>query len=387
VADLGLLPLSCSLILPERAGLMEAFHPLRAVVCGDCRLVQLAEPVEAGLQHAQGPSLALQAQDFARAMAERWELDAATPVVQIGSADGALLRHFAVAGIPVTGVEARAELADAAAARGIPTEVAAFGAFTARRLRAAGHEPALICAGEALARATDPHDIAAGLRILLAPGGVATADLPHLLRLLSEGEFDAFDHRRVCFPSLLAAEILLSEHGLVPFDVEELPPALGGLRLHLRHQEDPGKPATPSLLALQRREAEYGLDGMDAYRAFAARPVETKCALLDFLVGAQRAGRSVAAHGSSAAGNVLLNYCGVGPELLPFTVDPDPARQGKLLPGTRIPVRGPDAILHARPDFVLVLDRAQRGAVVQDMRAIRRWGARFVAPIPRLEVF
>jgi SAM-dependent methyltransferase len=168
-------------------------------------------------------------------------LDPSTTVLEVGSGDGRTLRHFARAGIPVLGIEASAELAEAAAARGIPTEAARFGAATARRLRAAGCEPCVILGGDALGRAADPHDVAAGFRILLAPGGVLVLEFPHLLRTVAAGEFDAIHHGRVSYLSLTTAEILLAEHGLVPFAAEEV---AGGaaLRLRFHHQEDAGKP-------------------------------------------------------------------------------------------------------------------------------------------------
>ncbi len=363
---------------------MEPFWPLCAMVCSDCRLVQLAEV--GAPQSAAGQDVPHRAGEMARGIISRLGLDPSTTVLEVGSGDGRTLRHFARAGIPVLGIEASAELAEAAAARGIPTEVARFGAATARRLRAAGCEPCVILAGDALGRAADPHDVAAGLRILLAPGGVLVLEFPHLLRTVAAGEFDAIHHGRVSYLSLTTAEILLSEHGLVPFAAEEV---AGGATLRLRfcHQEDAGKPMGDGVMAIRAREEEAGLGGPELYRAFGARLVEAKCALLDFLVGAYRAGRSVAGHGASPRAVTLLNYCGVGPELLPFVVDPDPRRQGRPLPGTRIPIRPPEAVFEARPDFLLILPSDQRREIMADMEPIRRWDGRFVVPIPTVQVF
>jgi hypothetical protein len=215
---------------------------------------------------------------------------------------------------------------------------------------------------------------------------VLILEFPHLLRTVAAGEFDAIHHGRVSYLSLTTAEILLSEHGLVPFAAEEV---AGGaaLRVRFHHQEDAGKPMGESVMAIRAREEEAGLGGPELYRAFGARLVEAKCALLDFLVGAYRAGRSVAGHGAPPRAVTLLNYCGVGPELLPFVVDPDPRRQGRLLPGTRIPIRPPEAVFEAKPDFLLILPSDQRREIMGDMEAIRRWGGRFVVPIPTVQVF
>jgi 2-polyprenyl-3-methyl-5-hydroxy-6-metoxy-1,4-benzoquinol methylase len=385
-ADLGMTPLAGATVPPEAAAAMEPFWPLRAMVCSDCRLVQLAEvgaPASPPQDAAPAPR---HGAAFARQLVLACELDATTPVLEVGSGDGSGLRHFLRAGVPVSGIEAMEELAEAAALRGIPTEAAPFGAFTARRLRAAGCEPAVILAGDALGQAADPHDVAEGFRILLPPGGMLVLEFPHLLRLIAAGEFDAIHHGRVSYLSLTTAETIMAEHGLVPFDAEELPQGGGILRLRFRHQEDLAKPVTEAVMALRAREAAAGLGGAEVYRAFGARLVEAKCALLDFLVGAHRAGRTVAGHGAPARGVTLLNYCGVGPELLPFTVDADPRRQGTLLPGTRIPIRAPEAVFQAQPDFLLILPWDQRQEITQDMRAIRRWGGRFVVPIPTLQV-
>ncbi len=389
-ADLGMTPLASACVPPERAAGMEPFWPLRAMVCSDCRLVQLSEvgaPAPLGVDESADALPLRGAAEFARRLVARWELDAATPVVEVGSGDGRRLRPFARAGLPVLGIEPAAVPAEAAIARGIPTEIAEFGAFTARRLRAAGCEPVVILAGDAVGRAADPHDVAEGLRILLAPGGVLVLEFPHLLRLIASGEFDAIHHGRVSYFSLTTAEILMAEHGLVPFEVEEVPAGGGVLRVLLHHAEDAGKELTSSVMAMRAREAAAGLGGPEVYSAFAGRLVEAKCALLDFLVGAYRAGRSVAGHGAPPRGNTLLNYCGIGPELLPFTVDPDPLRQGMLLPGTRIPIRAPEAVFEARPDFLLILPWDQRGEITREMEPIRRWGGRFVVPIPTVQVF
>jgi 2-polyprenyl-3-methyl-5-hydroxy-6-metoxy-1,4-benzoquinol methylase len=393
-ADLGLTPLANSYVAPERAAAMEPFYPLHALVCSDCRLVQLAEfetPQAIFGDYLYFSSYSASwlhhAEEYARMMAARLGLDDTTQVVEVASNDGYLLQYFARQGIPVMGIDPAANVAEVAIARGIQTEVAFFGAATARRLRAAGHAPALMCANNVMAHVPDLHDFVEGFRILLAPGGVLTVEFPHLLRLMQQNQFDTIYHEHFSYLSLMTAEQVLAQHGLVVFDVQELPTHGGSLRIFVRHQEDATKPVEQAVEDLRAREMAAGLAGPDAYRAFAAGVVETKCALLDFLVGARRAGQRVVGYGAPAKGNTLLNYCGVGPELLPFTVDASPHKQGLLLPGTRIPIRAPQAILEERPDFVLILPWNLKDEIAGQMAAIRDWGGRFVVPIPAIQVF
>jgi hypothetical protein len=286
----------------------------------------------------------------------------------------------------VLGVDPAANVARLAIARGIPTEVAFFGAAAARRLRATRPAPVLVAANNVLAHVPELHDFVEGFRILLAPGGVATFEFPHLLRLMEHVEFDTIYHEHFSYLSLLVAERIFGRHGLVIFDVEELPTHGGSLRLFVRHVEDTPKRVAPAVERVRAAERAAGLDGPEPYRRFAEGVVEAKCALLEFLIGAKREGRRVVGYGAPAKGNTLLNYCGIGPELLPFTVDRSPHKQGLLLPGTRIPVRAPEAILEEKPDYVLVLPWNLKDEVAAQMAVIRGWGGRFVLPIPRVQV-
>ena len=393
-ADLGTSPLANAYVDPAHGAAMEPFYPLHALVCSDCRLVQLAEfetpqaifseylyfssVSEGWLRHAEA---------YAARMTELLHLGPQTPVVEVASNDGYLLQYFARRGIPVLGVDPAANVAETAIARGVPTEIAFFGAATARRLRATHPAPVLTVANNVLAHVPDIHDFVEGFRILLGPGGVATFEFPHLLQMMRHNQFDTIYHEHFSYLSLMVAELVLEQHDLVVFDIEELPTHGGSLRLFVRHAEDTVKPVRPAVLAVREAERAAGLEGPAPYARFAERVVETKCALLDFLVGARRAGRRVAGYGAPAKGNTLLNYCGVGPELLPFTVDRSPHKQGLLLPGTRIPIRAPEAIFEERPDYLLILPWNLREEVAQQMAGIRDWGGRFVVPIPTIEVF
>jgi 2-polyprenyl-3-methyl-5-hydroxy-6-metoxy-1,4-benzoquinol methylase len=393
-ADLGMTPLANSYVDPARGSEMEPFYPLHALVCSDCRLVQLAEfespqAIFSNYLYFSSFSDAWlgHAADYAARMIERFGLGPQTPVVEVASNDGYLLQHFARRGVPVLGVDPAANVAQAAIARGIPTDIAFFGARTAFRLRETHAAPVLMAANNVLAHVPDMHDFVEGFRILLAPGGVVTFEFPHLLRLMEKNQFDTIYHEHFSYISLFVAERILGQHGLLVFDVEELPTHGGSLRIFVRHAEDSTKAETPAVERVREAERAAGLDGSDAYRRFAAGTVETKHALLDFLIGAHRAGKKVAGYGAPAKGNTLLNYCGVNKDLLPFTVDRNTHKQGLLLPGTRIPIRPPEAILEEKPDYVLILPWNLRDEIAAQMSCIRAWGGRFVVPIPTVQVF
>lgn len=256
---------------------------------------------------------------------------------------------------------------------------ARFGAAQARRLRAEGQAPDVIHAADLLARAEDPHDVARGARILLAPGGAVEMELPYLPAILEGGRIDLIGGAHRLWFSLRSAEILLAEHGLVVFDAEAGPD--GVLRLRLRHQEDASRAIGHSVAELRAREGAAAPDAA----AFRSRMAEMKCALLDLLIGARRNGQLVVGHGAGDGVDRLLRYCGVGPELLAFTTTD--GRAGGLLPASRIPLRAPEAIRAAKPDFLLMLPHDLTGGTAGRMRFIRDWGGRFVVPIPSVRVF
>ena len=394
-AYLGMTPMANAFVRPEAAAQAEPHYPLHAFVCDGCRLVQLGvfESPQAIFGDylyfsSYSRSWLKHAETYAARMAARFTLGPGSQVVEVASNDGYLLQYFAALGLSVLGVDPAANVAEVARARGIPTEVAFFGAATARRLRAAGTAPALMTANNVLAHVPDLHDFVEGFRVLLAPGGVATFEFPHLLRLMQHNQFDTIYHEHFSYLSLLVVERVFAGHGLAVFDVEELPTHGGSLRVFARHVADDAiHPVQPAVAAHRRAEAAAGLDDLAAYRRFARGVVDSKCALLDFLIGARRRGETVAAYGAPAKGNTLLNYCGVGPELVAFTVDRSPHKQGLLLPGSRIPIRAPSAIEEAKPDYVLILPWNLREEIAGEMAHVRAWGGRFVVPIPSVEVF
>ena len=393
-ADCGMTPMANAFIEPSAADRMEPFYPLHAYVCGNCKLVQLASfesPQAIFSDYLYFSSFSQSwldhAERYAARMTERFGLSAGSLVVEIASNDGYLLQYFAGRGIGVLGVDPAANVAAVANEKGIQTEVAFFGADTARRLQARGVAPNLMTANNVLAHVPDLHDFVEGFRILLAPSGVATFEFPHLLQLMRHNQFDTIYHEHFSYLSLSMVERLFAEHGLVLFDAEELPTHGGSLRIFLRHEANAALAQGSAVARVRNDEIEAGLERIETYRLFAKGVVDSKCALLEFLVDARQRGERVAAYGAPAKGNTLLNYCGVGPELIAFTVDRSPHKQGLLLPGTRIPIRPPEAILEDKPDYVLILPWNLRDEVVRQMSDIRSWGGRFVVPIPRVEVF
>ncbi len=391
-ADLGMSPLANSFITQERARNMEPFYPLQAWVCSDCRLVQLEQfesPSHIFSDYLYfssfSPAWLRHAERYAAAMWQRFHLDASSKIVEIASNDGYLLQYFHQRGAKILGVEPAANVAKVAIEKGISTEVAFFGVDTAQRLRDRGDAADLMAANNVLAHVPDLHDFVGGFATLLKPEGVATFEYPHLLRMMQLNQFDTIYHEHFSYLSLNVVKNLLARHGLRVFDIEELPTHGGSLRVFTCH-ENSSHQTTNAPARILQAEQSAGLDTPAPYRAFAEQVVRVKTDLLRFLLDAHQNGKTVAAYGAPAKGNTLLNYCGIGPELLPFTVDRSHYKQGTFLPGTRIPVRSPDAILEHKPDYLLILPWNLKDEITEQMAPIREWGGQFVVPIPSLTV-
>jgi len=391
--DLGLSPLCESYVAREDLDRMEPFYPLHVYVCGECFLVQLQEFVspeaiftEYAYFSSYAESWVEHMRRYADMITERLGLGRESLVVEVASNDGYLLQHFVRKGIPVLGVEPAANVARVAEAKGIPTLVRFFGAETAREMAAEGKQADLICGANVLAQVPRPDDFVQGLRLLLKPGGVITIEFPHLMRLMAESQFDTIYHEHFSYFSFLSAERIFAAQGLVLFDVEELPTHGGSLRVYARHAEDASKPVTARAEELRRREVEAGLLRLETYAHFGEQVKETKRKLLAFLIEAKRQGKSVVGYGAPGKGNTLLNYCGIRTDFIDFTVDRSTYKQGKFLPGTRIPIHHPDRIREARPDYVLILPWNFKDEIVAQMAGIRDWGGRFVVPIPEVRV-
>jgi len=386
-ADLGMTPLSNAFLKAEQLDRMERFYPLHAWVCGKCFLVQL-EQFEAP-EHIFSDDYA-----YFSSYSELWleharryvEMAAArfAPrfVMELASNDGYLLQYFAQRKVAVLGVEPAANVAAAAERKGVPTLVKFFGTATARELAAAGKRPNLLVGNNVLAHVPDLHDFVEGMRIVLAPQGVITMEFPHLLRLMQENQFDTIYHEHFSYYSLFVVERVFAQHRLTVFDVEEIPTHGGSLRIYARHAAD----ANSSVADLRRRETEAGLEKLETYSTFARRVKATKRKLLRFLVDANDAGKRVAAYGAPAKANTLLNYCGIRRDLLEYTVDRSPQKQGCFLPGTHIPVYAPEKLRETRPDYVLLLPWNLKDELVPQLDYVAGWGGKLVLPIPQVRV-
>ncbi len=391
--DLGMSPLANSYREPGDLRRMEPFYPVVAWVCERCWLVQLEElesPAAIFGRYAYFSSYSASWVAHARAYAEmaiaRFGLGAGSRVVEVASNDGYLLQHFAARGIPVLGIEPAANVAAAAEGRGIPTRVAFFGAAAGRQLREEGRGADLLVANNVLAHVPDINDFAEGLREALGPGGVLTLEFHHLLRLLAENQFDTIYHEHFSYLSLRAARRVLAAHGLTVFDVEELPTHGGSLRVYARHAADRRWPVSERMEALSAREEAAGLERAETYAAFGERVREARWALVEALIGRRREGKRIAGYGAAAKGVALLNYCGIGADLIEYVVDLSPHKQGRFVPGTRIPIHPPERLAATRPECILILPWNLREEITAQLGAARGWGAEFLVPIPEVKV-
>jgi SAM-dependent methyltransferase len=392
VVDLGMSPLCETFLTADQLNKMEPFYPLRVFVCQKCWLVQLEEFVSPDVIFGFYPyfssfsdSWLRHAERYAQLMTKEMGLTSDSLVVELGSNDGYLLQFFAGAGIPVLGIEPANNVAEAAIEKGIPTRSIFFGRETAKSLRDEGLSADLIVGNNVLAQVPDLNGFVAGIQTLLKHDGVATIEVPHLMRLVEENQYDTIYHEHFSYFSVIAVEQIAAEHGLHVFDVQELPSHGGSLRFFLQQAGGEPTPAKgPS--EIRGRETAAGLDTLEYYAAFESRVQKSKRALLSYLIAAREEGETVVGYGAPGKGNTLLNYCGIREDLLAYTVDRNPLKQGRFLPGTHIPIRHPDAIRETKPDVILILPWNLKNEIVEQMDFVRSWGARFVVPIPEVHV-
>lgn len=391
--DLGASPLSNSYLAPEQLRAMEPFYPLHAFVCEVCFLVQVDEvesPDSIFSDYAYFSSFSKSwlrhAERYAEMMVDRFGFGAESLVVEVASNDGYLLRYFKEHGVPVLGIEPAANVAKVAEEAGVPTRVTFFGVETARELLRECKQADLLVGNNVLAHVPALNDFVAALAMLLKPQGVLTMEFPHLVELMRNHQFDTIYHEHFSYFSLYTVERIFERHGLVLFDVEQLPTHGGSLRIFVKHREDASKPVAERLLHLRELERQAGIHRLETYQSFAQKVLETKRELVRFLLDASADGKRVVAYGAAAKGNTLLNYCGVRGDCLDYVVDLNPYKQGKYLPGTRIPIYPPDRVRETKPDYLLILPWNLKDEIMGQMAHVREWGGRFVVPIPRLEV-
>ena len=395
--NLGMSPLCESFVPPSRLQEPEPFYPLHVFVCDRCLLVQLLAYVSGeaifsdyAYYSSYSDSYLTHAKRYVAMAIERFGLTPAHRVVEVGSNDGYLLRYVMEAGIQALGIEPAANVAQDAVARGIPTLVKFFGGETARALAADGVRADLMVANNVIAHVADLNDFVDGFARLLAPAGIWTIEIPHLLRLVEGTQYDTIYHEHYSYFSFHAMEDVLRRHGLEVFDVEEIWTHGGSLRYFVRHAGEDGRggrlAVTPRVAEMREREREAGVTSLDWYAGFGDRVERSKWALLEFLIGVRREGKRVAGYGAPGKGNTLLNYCGIRTDLLEYTVDRNPHKHGMYLPGTRIPIHPPERIFETRPDYVLILPWNLAEEIVGQMHAVREWGGQFVVPIPLVRV-
>jgi SAM-dependent methyltransferase len=392
--DLGMSPLCESFLAADQVDAMEPFYPLKVMVCGTCFLAQVKEyvtPEHIFREYAYFSSYSEAWLDHARRYVDmaiaRFELSRQGRVVELASNDGYLLQFFVKQGYPVLGIDPAENVAKAAEARGVPTLARFFNKETASEIAGQGVLADLVIGNNVLAQVPDLNDFLAGVPILLRRGGVATFEFPHLLRLIEENQFDTIYHEHFWYFSLMAAERMLAAHGLRVFDVEELWTHGGSLRLFVCHADNAAQPTLPGVGKLVEREHAAGLRDLATYAAFAEQVRETKRRLLEFLIAAKRNGKTVVGYGAPGKGNTLLNYCGIRTDFVDYTVDRNPYKHGRYLPGTHIPVMPPERIAETKPDYLLILPWNLREEIMAQMSFIRSWGGQFVVPIPEVRVY
>jgi hypothetical protein len=392
--DLGAAPPSNAYLSKQTVHAPEKYFPLRVLVCPECWLVQTEDYAGAdelfSADYAYFSSFSTtwlkHAEQYVAGMASRFGLDASSHIVEVAANDGYLLQYAKARNIPCLGIEPTTSTADAARAKGIEIVEAFFGVKLAEQLVAEGKQADLTAANNVLAHVPDINDFVAGFSILLKPNGVSTFEFPHLLQLVSENQFDTIYHEHYSYLSLTAVKRIFEHNGLTVFDVEKLPTHGGSLRVFAQRSDAGAHEVSKNVLEVLNAEAAAGMTSADFYNGFQAKADRVKNDFLAFLIDAKRAGKTVAGYGAAAKGNTLLNYAGVRPDLLPYVVDKNPAKQDKFLPGCRIPIVNEDYLKQARPDYVAILPWNLRTEVVEQLAYIREWGGQFVTAVPSLKI-
>jgi SAM-dependent methyltransferase len=391
--DLGMSPLCESYVAADNLDKMEPFYPLHVYVCHNCFLVQLLEYVSARDIYSEyayfssySDSWLNHAKTYVHMIIDRLDLGPNSQVIEIASNDGYLLQYFVQQGIPSLGIEPAANIAREAEKKGIQTIVKFFGQQTAEELVAEGIHGDLLLGNNVLAHVPDINDFVRGLKILLNPDGVITMEFQYLLQLMQENQFDTIYHEHFSYLSFFTVEKIFKEHGLLIFDVEKLPTHGGSLRIYACHNENSNRMATARLKELKEKETTFGVNQLETYATFTEKVKETKRKLCSLLIDLKRKGKSIAGYGAPGKGNTLLNYCGIYTDFIDYTVDRNPYKQGKYLPGTHIPIFAPEKIRDTKPDYIMILPWNLKDEIMNQIAYIREWGGKFIIPIPEVTV-
>lgn len=394
LVDLGAAPPSNAYLTAQTLHTLEKHFPLSVLVCTECWLVQTEDYSGAdelfSSDYAYFSSFSTSwlehAARYVDQMVQRFNLNQHAYVIEVAANDGYLLQYVQARGIPCLGIEPTTSTADAARAKGIDIIEAFFGVALAQQLVAQGKQADLTAANNVLAHVPDINDFVAGFAVLLKPSGVATFEFPHLMRLVSENQFDTIYHEHYSYLSLTAVKRIFERNGLVVFDVETLPTHGGSLRVYAQRADFGSHPICKRVAEILAQETTLGMATTPFYAGFQPRADQAKNALIAFLIDIKRQGKTVAGYGAAAKGNTLLNYAGIRPDLLPFVVDRNPAKQHKFMPGSRIPIMDEVHLKLSRPDYVVILPWNLREEVMAQLDYIRAWGGQFVTAIPALKI-
>ena len=394
LVDLGTSPPSNAYLTEPLLHAPEKWFPLRVLVCQKCWLVQTEDFTQADdlfdAEYAYfsgfSDSWLAHSEKYVADMVQRFDLTAQSHVVEVAANDGYLLQYFKTRDIPCTGVEPTASTAAAARAKGISIVEDFFGVRLAKELISSGKQADLTAANNVLAHVPDINDFVAGFAVLLKPQGIATFEFPHLLKLMAENQFDTIYHEHFSYLSLCAVERIFKANGLSVFDVEEHTTHGGSLRVFAQRSDTGQQSRHARVDALLDRESLAGMLDIAYYSDFQTKAEQVKNGLLEFLLQAKRNGKSVAAYGAAAKGNTLMNFAGIRPDLISFVVDRNPAKQGKFMPGSRIPIWAETEITKRRPDYVVILPWNLRNEVMTQLDYIKGWGGQFVTAVPSLQV-
>lgn len=391
--DLGMSPLCESYLSPEQLARGEMYYPLHVYLCEACLLVQLEEfesPEAIFSDYAYFASFSdswlKHCEKYCTEMMARFGLDSRSFVAEVASNDGYLLQYFVRQDVPVLGIEPAANVAKAAVEKGVPTMVSFFGSELARKLSGQGRAADLVIGNNVLAQVPDLNDFVEGLQILLKPNGVLTLEFPHLLRMIERNEFDTIYHEHFSYFSLISTIKVLQAHGLRVFDVEELKSHGGSLRIFATRTGSGSHIVTPNVQKVIGDEVAAKLDTSEGYEGFAQQVRKVKVELVDFLLRAGEQGKKIVGYGAPGKSATLLHYCGIGKDMIEYTVDRSPYKQGKYLPGSRIPIFPPDHIRETKPDYVVILPWNLKDEIMAQLEFIREWGGKFVVPIPSVTV-
>ncbi len=392
--DLANSPASNSFLTAGQLNEPETFYPLKVYTCANCFLVQIDEYKKSDAIFDNeyvyfssfSTSWLAHAKRYVDAMTERFGLNGESQVIELASNDGYLLQYFVEKQVPVLGIEPTANTAAVAIEKGVQTITRFFGTQLARELVSQGTQADLLLGNNVLAHVPDIVDFVAGMALVLKPSGVITMEFPHLLNFIEQNQFDTIYHEHFSYLSFHTVRQIFAAQGLILFDVDELPTHGGSLRIYAKHATNDALPIAPNVERLLKKEADAGLTTLTYYEGFGQRALRVKLDLLNFLIEQKRAGRTVAAYGAAAKGNTLLNYCGVKNDLLDFVVDANPAKQGKFLPASHVPVVSEHVLREHKPDYVLILPWNLREEITGQLAYIREWGGQFVVPIPDVRV-